>query len=85
MVASFSQIYTYDEIGNPLSCYSVSYLNGGADALAANNRITYRGYYYDSNLGMYYLQSRNYDPIICRFINADSALYHKKIITNMAK
>ena len=31
----------------------------------------YRGYYYDSDLGMYYLQSRYYDPIVCRFINAD--------------
>ena len=26
---------------------------------------------------MYYLQSRYYDPAICRFINADSALYDK--------
>jgi hypothetical protein len=24
---------------------------------------------------MYYLQSRYYDPVVCRFINADSALY----------
>jgi RHS repeat-associated protein len=31
----------------------------------------YRGYYYDSDLNMYYLQSRYYDPNTCRFINAD--------------
>ena len=31
----------------------------------------YRGYYCDADLGMYYLHSRYYDPIVCRFINAD--------------
>ena len=35
------------------------------------NPYTYRGYYYDSDLGLYYLQSRYYDPNTCRFINAD--------------
>ena len=29
------------------------------------------GYYYDSDLGFYYLQSRYYDPGVKRFINAD--------------
>ena len=59
--------YRYDAWGNTTTTYS----NGGASTLAANNRITYRGYYYDSDLGMYYLQSRYYDAKICRFINAD--------------
>lgn len=31
-----------------------------------------RGYYYDTDTGFYYLQSRYYDPEICRFINADN-------------
>ncbi|MBO5211837.1 MAG: DNRLRE domain-containing protein [Clostridia bacterium] len=35
------------------------------------NPIRYRGYYYDNETGFYYLQSRYYDPNICRFINAD--------------
>ena len=35
------------------------------------NPIRYRGYYYDSETGFYYLQSRYYDPETCRFINAD--------------
>ena len=35
------------------------------------NPIRYRGYYYDNETGFYYLQSRYYDPVICRFINAD--------------
>jgi hypothetical protein len=29
-------------------------------------------YYYDSETGFYYLQSRYYDPIVKRFLNADS-------------
>ncbi|MBE7067976.1 MAG: RHS repeat-associated core domain-containing protein [Clostridiales bacterium] len=29
------------------------------------------GYYYDTETGFYYLQTRYYDPTICRFINAD--------------
>ena len=37
--------------------------------------FTYRGYCYDYDIGMYYLQSRYYDPEICRFINADSTDY----------
>ena len=30
-----------------------------------------QGYYYDTETGFYYLNSRYYDPEICRFINAD--------------
>ena len=35
------------------------------------NPFRYRGYYYDVETGFYYLQTRYYDPTICRFINAD--------------
>ncbi|MCM1286352.1 MAG: polymorphic toxin-type HINT domain-containing protein [Acetobacter sp.] len=43
-----------------------------ADSDIANlNPIRYRGYYYDTETGYYYLQSRYYDASICRFINAD--------------
>ena len=35
------------------------------------NPIRYRGYYYDSDLDLYYLQSRYYDSEIGRFINGD--------------
>ncbi len=35
------------------------------------NPLRYRGYYYDSETKLYYLQSRYYDPVVCRFINAD--------------
>ena len=43
--------------------------NGG---IGSRNPLRYRGYYYDTETGFYYLQSRYYDPILCRFLNADS-------------
>jgi RHS repeat-associated protein len=36
------------------------------------NPYSYRGYRYDTEIGMYYLQSRYYNPEWGRFINADS-------------
>ena len=36
------------------------------------NPLRYRGYYYDRETRLYYLQSRYYDFAICRFINADT-------------
>ena len=39
--------------------------------LAEINPLRYRGYYYDTETGFYYLQSRYYDPQNHRFINAD--------------
>ena len=35
------------------------------------NPFRYRGYYYDTESGFYYLMSRYYDPVTHRFINAD--------------
>ena len=55
--------YTYDAWGN--------LLDSGGD-LAMVNPLRYRGYYYDNETGFYYLQSRYYDPVNRRFINADS-------------
>ena len=59
--------YTYDAWGN----FTTLYHNGGAITTATNNPYTYRGYYYDADLELYYLQSRYYDSNTCRFINAD--------------
>ena len=59
--------YTYDEWG-----YVKRIICGrDEEKLANSNPIRYRGYYYDTETGYYYLQSRYYDPSICRFINAD--------------
>ena len=43
-------------------------------AKASLNPFRYRGYYYDTDTGFYYLNSRYYDPATGRFINADSQL-----------
>ena len=59
--------YTYDAWGNS----SVSYYNSGASTTAKYNPFRYRGYYFDSETGFYYLNSRYYDPAIGRFITAD--------------
>ena len=39
-----------------------------------HNPLRYRGYVYDWETGLYYLQSRYYNPEIGRFINADGVL-----------
>ena len=44
-------------------------------SIASINPIRYRGYYYDSETGLYYLGSRYYDPTVKRFINADGAAF----------
>ena len=59
--------YVYDAWGNVLDI-SGTY----ASTLGQNNPIRYRGYYYDSETSLYYLNSRYYDPAMRRFINADS-------------
>ena len=59
--------YTYDAWGNILTI-------GGSKAttLGQDNPLRYRGYVYDQETGLYYLQSRYYDPEMGRFISADS-------------
>ncbi len=42
--------------------------------IAKINPLLYRGYYYDSELGLYYLNARYYDPETGRFLNADNNL-----------
>ena len=41
------------------------------NGIATLNPIRYRGYYYDTHTGLYYLQSRYYNPEWGRFISAD--------------
>ena len=43
-----------------------------ASTLGRHNPLRYRGYVYDTETKFYYLQSRYYDPLHGRFINADS-------------
>jgi len=59
--------YTYTAYGECMPKYS----NGGNSTAAANNPMRYRGYYYDTDLQLYYLISRYYDARMGRFISAD--------------
>ena len=59
--------YTYDAWGNHLSTTGTM-----ANTLGAVNPLRYRGYIFDQETQLYYLQSRYYDPEIGRFINADA-------------
>ena len=45
------------------------------ESVAKLNPFRYGGYYYDTETGLYYLNSRYYDPSIGRFINADDISY----------
>ena len=74
-------LYVYSSTGNKLVSYvydawgniiSTTYSNGGGTSAARFNPFTYRGYYRDSETGMYYLNSRYYNPKMGRFISADA-------------
>ena len=55
--------YTYDAWGKLLT---------STGDLADVNPLRYRGYFYDTETGLYYLQSRYYDPEVGRFITTDA-------------
>lgn len=61
--------YNYDAWGKLLST-----TGSQASTIGAQNPFRYRGYYFDTETGLYYLNSRYYDPQTGRFINADSQL-----------
>ena len=62
-------LYIYDAWGNILS------ITGSmAGTLGQVNPFRYRGYYYDTETGLYYLNSRYYDAEVGRFINADGII-----------
>ena len=68
--------YTYDAWGNPLTT-----TGSLAETLGAQNPLRYRGYVYDTETGLYYLQSRYYNPGWGRFINADSLIDNRGVHT----
>ena len=58
--------YTYSAWGEILS------ITGSmADSIGQKNPLRYRGYYYDDESGFYYLLTRYYDAVSCRFLNED--------------
>ncbi len=64
-------VYTYDSWGKLISVTNASGTALASTNLGVQNSIRYRGYVYDTETGLYYLQSRYYDPEIARFLNAD--------------
>ena len=62
--------YLYDAWGRLLETSGTK-----AADLGLHNPLRYRGYVYDTESGLYYLQSRYYNPELGRFINADSVDY----------
>ena len=59
--------YFYDAWGNLVSA--------SATTICQLNPLRYRGYVYDTETELYYLQSRYYNPEMGRFINADDTQY----------
>ncbi|MCQ2287114.1 MAG: RHS repeat-associated core domain-containing protein [Bacteroidales bacterium] len=60
--------FAYDAWGNPVS---TNYYNSGSNPGVTYSPFRYRGYWYDEETGLYYLNSRYYNPEWGRFLNAD--------------
>ena len=67
--------YSYDAWGK---CT----IKSNTDNIANINPFRYRGYYYDEEISLYYLNARYYDPEVGRFISADSIDYLAPEIIN---
>ena len=61
--------YTYDAWGKLMELKDTT-----ANSVGTLNPFRYKGYYYDTETGLYYLNSRYYDAETGRFINADGQL-----------
>lgn len=59
--------YEYNSWGKLLNLTDYS-----SNGLGRKNPFRFKGYYYDEELGMYYLNSRYYDPEVGRFISPDT-------------
>lgn len=62
--------YSYDAWGVP-----EIKIDSSDCQIATVNPFRYRGYYYDEEIGLYYLQSRYYDANVGRFVCGDSTEY----------
>ena len=60
--------YVYDAWGN-------HQIKTDVNGIETMNPIRYRGYYYDTATGLYYLRARYYDPETGRFISQDDVSY----------
>ena len=69
--------YTYDAWGK------CTVTNASGYTIGTQNPFRYRGYYYDTETGLYYLNSRYYDPEVGRFISVDCQLNGSVLGYNM--
>ena len=69
--------YSYDAWGVPTITQDLTDCG-----VAQINPFRYRGYYYDSETGLYYLQSRYYDPVVGRFLNEDELINLESTLGN---
>ncbi len=68
--------YVYDAWGRPISCSGTM-----ANTLGKINPFRYRGYVYDQETMLYYLNSRYYNSLVSRFISTDIQLYGSDNLT----
>ena len=75
-------LYIYNTSGEIVTTYAydawgsiVSQTGTLSSTVGEANPFRYRGYYLDSETGLYYLQSRYYDAAVGRFLNADETGY----------
>ena len=62
--------YSYDAWGK----VTENATSADTQNITETNPIRYRGYYYDTETRLYYVNSRYYDPAVKRFLNSDDEL-----------
>ena len=71
--------YKYDTWGRVVGMEGSDY----GKWVGSLNPFRYRGYYYDDETGMYYLQSRYYNPVWGRFMNLDGIIFDDGFYRNL--
>ena len=78
--------YDYDAWGNAISLNDADgNFTNDSTHITHINPIRYRGYYCDTETGFYYLNSRYYDPMNHRFLNADDTAVLDEDYESMAQ
>ena len=67
--------YNYDAWGNQQVLDATGNAITDTTNIGILNPFRYRSYYFDNETGLYYLQTRYYDPEVGRFLNIDSLDY----------
>ena len=71
--------YDYDAWGN----VTEKATSADTQGISETNPIRYRGYYYDTDTRLYYVNSRYYDPQVKRFVNSDSVIFDTQGLLGM--